>query len=708
MAMCADNDPNVAGCKQGKYGRRALFCGILLLAVALRLPGFGAAPWLDEVYTLNWAEKSWDDVLRGSVQDTEHVTCLMPLVTKASLDLFRSPAVADEVVARLPHFLFGLSAIGLLFVFLKRRVGVAGALAGALFLATLPIHIKYSREARYYAFVILSGMLLVMVARRLLDRFSVTNLALFFAVVFLGTFNHLSFLSPLAMVCIALAGLLFCDFGVPPVRRVFRLMLLASLCVAGVAAAVLPSLVAGGPDAVRQALSSVHVPEPEARGAGDASDKVAERFQLNSTQWTKFVVGSYFGAVNRVETAGYLVLAGLGLVFLAFRDRRLLLLCAAPLACHVPFLFKLVKYPLYDRYFVVQIVGLAVLLAAGGQAIAGTPGLGRNALRTVALALVLVLFAVFRIGPLAQTMNMQTGGGAEYMRERTDYLAQQAEHGDVMVVQKEGRMFHPTPVIQYLLNGARAGTPDVAATLRWFSPPELPLLADQLQFAKKSNYWIVTEPLPRLRKEDRAALAAMGAQPQIVSQGVGLWAIGRDTVNMLHDGGFEGGAEGLTLPPKATLEDTGLARLGKRSLRFEAAVGDPFCPVWIHAVRGADGKKEDIRMPAGETYTLSFEARCGDGGYEMKPRGALVVSVGNAEMANVLCTLPLTAQWRRYEFPVIPGQHTTAGVVNPMVGFAAQTSGGSCGIALDNVQLERQYRATPFAAGVRRLGKTSE
>jgi hypothetical protein len=77
-------------------------------------------------------------------------------------------------------------------------------------------------------------------------------------------------------------------------------------------------------------------------------------------------------------------------------------------------------------------------------------------------------------------------------------------------------------------------------------------------------------------------------------------------------------------------------------------------------------------------------------------------------MANVLCTLPLTAQWRRYEFPVIPGQHTTAGVVNPMVGFAAQTSGGSCGIALDNVQLERQYRATPFAAGVRRLGKTSE
>ncbi len=684
-----------------------ILSAILLFAFALRLPGLGVAPWMDEVYSLNWAEKPWVEVLRGSVQDTEHVTCFMPLVTKAAVDTFRSPVVADELVARLPHLLFGLACIAFLFVFMKRRFGLAAAVTGALFLATLPMHVKYSREARYYAFVILSGMLLVMVARRLLDKFSVTNLALFFAVVFLGTFNHLSFLPPLAMVCMVLAGLLFCDRGVIPVRRVFRVGLLASLCLTGVAAAALPSLAAGGPDAVRQALSSVHAPTPKAIGTEDASDKVRRHFQLNSARWANFVTGSYLGAVGSFETAGYLVLAGLGVVFLALRDRRLLLLCAGLLACHVPLLFKTVKYPVYDRYFVIQMVGLAVLLAAGGQAVAGMPGAGRQRFRAVALVLVLGLFMAFRVAPLAQCMNTQMGGGSEHMRERADLIAHRADYGDIVAVQKEYFGFRPTNTLQFLLNDERNSRRDLVASLRWFSPQTLEGLADQLQFAKDSNFWVITEPAAKLKKEERTALLAMGAQPQMVTQGVGLWAIGRDTVNLLKDGGFEDTTGSVPTAQHAALEDPGLARLGKRALRVDAAAGDPFRPVWIHAVRDADGNKDDIRMRVGETYTLSFEARCEDPGYEIKPRGSVALSVGNTDMANVLCTLPLTSAWHRYEFPVIPGQHTAGEVSNPMVGFAFQASGGRCGILIDNVQLERQNRATPFTEGVRRLGKTA-
>lgn len=706
--MCVDNDSNAPRCKEGGWRLDAILWGILLLAIALRLPGLGAAPWMDELFSLNWAEKPWAEVLRGSGQDTEHVTCLMPLVTKAAVDIFRSPAIADEMVARLPHLLFGLAGIGLLFGFLKRRIGLAGALAGTLFLATLPMHIKYSREARYYAFVILSGLLLVMAARRLLDKFSATNLAMFFAVVFLGTFNHLSFLPPLAMVCLALAGLLLvCDSGAAPIRRVCRVTLLALLCLAGVAAACLPSLVAGGPDQVRQVLSSTGAPDMKAIGPGEASERAPKQYQLNSAQWANFVTGSYLGARGSFETAGYLVLAGLGVVFLALRDRRLLLLCAALLACQVPFLFKVVKYPVYDRYFVIQIVSLAVLFAAGAQAIAGQPGSGRLWVRSVVLALVLAMFMLLRIGPLSQTMNIQMGGGSEYMRERADLVVRRAGQGDIMAVQKEHFGFRPTEALQYLLNDERAGRRDLAATLRWFSPPALAALSDQLQFAKDSNFWIITEPTGRLKKEDRAALAAMGAQPQIVTEGVGLWVIGRDTVSLLKDGGFEAAAGGFVPPQNATLEDPGVARLGKRALRAGVAAGDPFRPVWIHAARDSEGRKDDIRLRVGETYTLSFEARCEDPGYEIKPRGAVVVSVGNADMANVLCTLPLTAVWRRYEFPIVPGQHTAGEVANPMVGFAFQASGGRCDIFLDNVQLERQSRATPFTDGVRRLGKVT-
>ena len=103
MVMSVDNEPDASGCKEGGCRQYAIFWGILLLAVALRLPGLGAAPWLDEVYSLNWAEKPWVEVLRGSVQDTEHLTCFMPLVTKLAVETFRSPVVADELVARLPQ-----------------------------------------------------------------------------------------------------------------------------------------------------------------------------------------------------------------------------------------------------------------------------------------------------------------------------------------------------------------------------------------------------------------------------------------------------------------------------------------------------------------------------------------------------------------------------------------------------------------------------
>ena len=133
-----------------------LLAGITLLGGALRLFHLGAQPlWTDEAFSWRWAHLTLGE-LWGSHAILETNPPLYYTLQKLLLPLGES-----EGALRLLAAIFGTLTVPLVFL-LGRLVGgtVAGLVAAAL-LATSPIHIAYSQEARGYTLLMAGATLAV-------------------------------------------------------------------------------------------------------------------------------------------------------------------------------------------------------------------------------------------------------------------------------------------------------------------------------------------------------------------------------------------------------------------------------------------------------------------------------------------------------------------------------------------------------------------
>lgn len=687
-----------------------LLAVLLLAAAALRIPRLDRTPWMDEVYTLEWAEKTYGDAIRDEVTAlVPNLAPLTPLVSKVFVDGLASPVLAEELAARIPHFLFGLAGIGVFLAAFRRRLGLSGALAGALFLATLPLHIKYSAEMRFYAFVFLSEICLLAALLALLERWSARRLVWVFLAAFLGVFNHLSFIPALAAALAAVSAVVVFEKGAGRLSgRIGRVLLVAVCCAAAVGTAFLPStLLSGGTKKIASVFEMLSE-EGTRTGVANAPERETEGYALTWGQWRGFVENHYLAATNPAALSFYLAVAAAGAVFLLICHRRMLALALFPLAIHLPFLFLRVGHFWTERYLIMQCVSLTLLFAAGVQGVFAlscrlSPGRMGRVGGWCAAGGILIVLCLLRVSPMQNTLR---GGDTDDLRPRAELLADRIRHGDVLAMERGRWGFRPHNTLKRFLERDPRTAAGIAPTLRWYAPENTGELAKSAGFCGGSNLWIVTRPVGQLSEGDRKGLEGAGAAPLMLRDGVGLWVMGRDTVNMLEDGGFELPESGNGLPDGWTLRNAEGERFGGKTLSASVTGGAPFRPFWLRAARGPAGETEGIAAAAGEEYVISFEARCVDADQRRAPRGMVVLAFGNRDLANVVSTVRLTPDWRLYSFPVVPGQHTEGAVPDPMVGLSLQTSGGSCEIFLDNVQLERGRSATPFTLDIRNLGQT--
>ncbi len=147
-------------------------CGCVVLGAALRIPRLGVSLYADEFYPIRtyysgqWSKNttgetefkavSWERTFFDNREGNNHL--LQSIASRAVLELYRKITGADrsefsEAAVRIPSLLAGLASIAMLGVFMMRCGTPTAALVAMVLLALHPWHVRYSAEARGYAFV---------------------------------------------------------------------------------------------------------------------------------------------------------------------------------------------------------------------------------------------------------------------------------------------------------------------------------------------------------------------------------------------------------------------------------------------------------------------------------------------------------------------------------------------------------------------------
>jgi hypothetical protein len=155
-----------------RWAEGLLFLAVVLTGAWLRLRNLAATSlWLDEILDYDIATRL-----------AQHPTWRWWSVSREHGPLFFVTELAGrfatsvEHAARLPPALLGVTAIVVAWVAVRRSYAFATAAVFAMLLATSPLHVYYSREARPYAL-----LMLIAVALLGAQRFSVIALLLFAA-----------------------------------------------------------------------------------------------------------------------------------------------------------------------------------------------------------------------------------------------------------------------------------------------------------------------------------------------------------------------------------------------------------------------------------------------------------------------------------------------------------------------------------------------
>lgn len=138
-------------------GTVAALAAVVLVGGLLRLSGLGAEPlWLDEAFSWRWAHLPVAD-LWGPAAATETNPPLWFTLERLVLSTLGDA----EAMLRLPAALFGILAVPLAFLTGRALAGSGAGLAAAALVATDPLLVAYSQEARGYALLV-AGTLLVL------------------------------------------------------------------------------------------------------------------------------------------------------------------------------------------------------------------------------------------------------------------------------------------------------------------------------------------------------------------------------------------------------------------------------------------------------------------------------------------------------------------------------------------------------------------
>ncbi|NLV42746.1 MAG: hypothetical protein GXY15_16160 [Candidatus Hydrogenedentes bacterium] len=703
-----------AGTRTAMAVEAALVSALLVFAFLLRLPGMGRPAWMDEVITLGWAQKGYLEIFRNNT------TPFMPATAKTMLLFFRSDAIANETLLRMPHLVFGLAGIAVLYIGLRRRLGILPAFASSLFLATLPLHVGCSQESRYYAVAVLSSALLVFAVLRCAEKMRAANLLLLFAAAWLGLSNHLSFTLVLAAAApVGAAALLFRP-GIPPLRRVRQSVIFSVVAALGAGAALAPVFFLADTGRMTRVFTLLSLGEAAPGQDGEDGRQVndepprpaAKTHRLNLPLYTdRYLKTNFLCAREPLFFLVSLLLACAGLLYLIARDRLLACLMAALLAIHVPFLLIYTRQPCSPRYFIAQAVAYAILTGAGIAGMAALAGMLRKPGRGARLAGAVLLAAGYAFF-LYESRSLTFSQGKVHHVYQTDLgqkalartIADQARPGDTIVTVGTRWGWHR--ILQYYLGQFLGNSPSLRFGLKWGEYESVDDFRAAVPAPGENTVWVLTYGQTEWKTgfEEMGRTAAVLHHSEKLSA---LWVVGRRTVNMLDGGDFEHGREAVALPefgkivplrtPHLRGESLCVTLPGEASLEMSDK-----STVWFAPVRTPLGTPGPCFLETRRAYTLSFLLKTEIADADASPVFRVWIEGKDTQGAGfqrALFQVAENADWGHYELFIEPGVNAPEDGQTFRIGMGGGVGPGR--FWLDNVQLEARPNASPFTASIR-------
>src|SRR3990167_3456876 len=119
---------------------------IILIGFLLRLVNLDQSLWLDEAININFVKSlSFKElILNYSLSDLPPP--LFHVLLKSWISLFGS----SEIAIRFPSIIFGVGTVFITYLIGKKLFETKTALIASTLIATAPLHIYYSQEARMY------------------------------------------------------------------------------------------------------------------------------------------------------------------------------------------------------------------------------------------------------------------------------------------------------------------------------------------------------------------------------------------------------------------------------------------------------------------------------------------------------------------------------------------------------------------------------
>ncbi len=421
-----------------------LVCGLTLLALALRLRFMDVPMRGDEAWTFTaFASKPLTVGLSTYWTTNNHLlnTLLMHL---SFVTLGNQP-----VWLRLPALFAGVLIVPASFAAGRAHYGALTGLLAAALVAPSSLLVEYSVNARGYTLLIVCFLLLLVVARRLLDAPRTGGWAAFIGLSALGFYAVPTMLYPFALVVVWLG------LSTLIARRWQRLGALGIACVAaGILTLILyaPALLYLS----RLDASAVTDFSALTTAAAGFYDRLGQNLV---TTWADGWLRDWPGLIRIVVTVGF----ALGLALHRRMTRDAVPLALAAVVSLAP-LILIQRMPLYARVWLFLLPLMLIVAAAG---LVGAMRLIVRRPRWIAAATVLIA-AVTALGLGWVTTHKtsiygdrDTGYDMQHPARTLDYLRQQVKPGDSVIV-------CPTCLDVFNYYADRAGQPlDATRYLTW-------------------------------------------------------------------------------------------------------------------------------------------------------------------------------------------------------------------------------------------------
>jgi hypothetical protein len=681
--------------RAGRWAVWLALAAVLSLALWVRLSGLDRPFWDDEIYTVYDSSVPVSSILKSTASP------LCYLLTKGLLLLGQG-----EALLRLPFVLAGLAGVLMLFAATARLSGPGAGLAAALFMALSAYHVFVSQEARFYALVILFGLVALYGLVRLCERPSAGAAALLVAGSAGAMLTHLSaaFFVPPLLAAAFLAVVL--PRGGRPLFWRAVLGSLPLLAVAGLS--LVPFLL------TPERLHSLTV----VIGLGAAPDpakapQLAQTWHLSAREFfLEYLRAVFLSAHTWTEIAVVLVLGALGLGR-TVRRRPLVALFFLCVLVAVPLALTWMpaRHKWAHRYFAFLLPVLMLLVASGLPALhAAVRGLlfgSQRAGRVCAGALVCACVLAVAGAQVRELRKSLASLPVTDLRAAARFASPYAKGSGGRHLycyldfdKSPSRGTHIAAPFQYYLRREAPGA--FVPLVRQVSGME-GLRRLRCEFSD-THLWVVNCNAELAEEFAQVCDFTMPWSPGRWP-GLDFGVIAPETVNLVRGGDFEVPEDGFSRAGDVSLSGRNDAWRGNHALVLEKEGADPKKRCEVRMPLSSPGTAADAPVLAADTpHTVSLMMRYHVERFGPRHTDGVRVLLQTTDEKKFVRRHELFrgryfSQWRRLVFPLRPGGNLPGDIRECSLVITLENASGR--VWVDDVQVEAKPAATFFVDGAR-------